>query len=54
MKNFVKAMDRENSWFAFLQEKFPWISIEKLEAGIFDSLQIRDFIKDLVFDKVLS
>ena len=36
MKNFVKAMDREGSGFAFLQEKFLRISMEKLEAGIFD------------------
>ena len=39
--NFVKAMNRESSWFAFLQEKFPQISIEKLKAGIFESPQIR-------------
>ena len=38
LKNFVKAMDREASGFAFLQ-KFPWISMEKLKAGIFDGLQ---------------
>ena len=29
-KNFVKAMDREGDKFAFHQEKFPWISMEKL------------------------
>ena len=40
MKNFVKAMDREGSRFAFLQ-KFLWISIEKLKAGVFDDPQIR-------------
>ena len=38
MKNFVKAMERESSSFAFLQ-KFPRKSMEKLKAGIFDSPQ---------------
>ena len=36
MKNLVKAMDREDREFAFLLEKFPWISMEKLKAGIYD------------------
>ena len=31
MKNFMKAMDREGSGFAFLQ-KFPWISMVYLTA----------------------
>ena len=35
----MKAMDTEGSGFAFLQ-KFPWISMEKLKAGIFDGSQI--------------
>ena len=42
MINFVKAMDRESSGFAFLQEKFPQISMEKLKAGLFDGLQVRE------------
>ena len=46
-------MDREGSEFAFLQ-KFPRISMEKLKAGIFDGPQIREFIKDPMFDKALS
>ena len=54
MKNFVKAMDRESSRFAFLQERFPWISMEKLKAGIFDSPQIGELMKDLMFDTALS
>ena len=54
MKNFVKAMDKESSEFAFLLEKFPQISMEKLKAGIFDSPQIRELMKDPIFDKALS
>ena len=54
MKNFVKAMDREGSRFAFLQEKFPWISIEKIKAGIFDNPQIRELMKDPMFDEAMS
>ena len=54
MKNFVKAMDREGSRFAFFQEKFPRISMEKLKAGIFDSPQIKELMKDPMFDKALS
>ena len=50
MKNFVKAKDREGSGFAFFQEKFPRISIEKLNVGIFDSPQIRELMKDPMFD----
>ena len=46
----MKAMDR----FAFLQEKFSQISMEKLKAGIFECPQIRELMKDPMFDKVLS
>ena len=53
MKNFVNAMDMEGSMFAFLQ-KFLQISMEKLKAGIFDSPQIRELMKDPIFDKAQS
>ena len=54
MKNFVKAMNREDRGFAFLQQKFPRKSMDKLKAGIFDGPQIRELIKDPKFDEVLS
>ena len=54
MKNFVKAMNREGSGFAFLQDTFPWINMEKLKASIFDGSQIRELIKDPMFDEALS
>ena len=53
MKNFANEMDREGSGFAFLQ-KFPQISTEKVKAGIFDGPQIREIMKDPMFDETLS
>ena len=53
MKNFVKAMNREGSGYAFLQ-KFWLIIMEKLKAGIFDGPQIRELMKGPMFDKALS
>ncbi len=46
-------MDREDSGFAFLQ-KFPGINMEKLKAAIFDCSQIRELMKDPMFDEALS
>ena len=54
MKNFVKAMDREGRGFTFLQHKFPRISLGKLKAGIFGGPQIRELMKDSIFDDALS
>ena len=54
MKNFVKATDREGRGFTFLQQKFPWISLEKLKAGIFYGPQIQELMKDSMFNDVLS
>ena len=52
MKNFLKAMVREGSRFAFLQ-KFPQISMEKLKAGIFNVPQIREHMNDPMLDRAL-
>ena len=54
MKNFVKAIKREGNRFAFLPGKFPRISKEKLKAGIFDGPQVREPMKDPMFDKALG
>ena len=54
MRNFMKAMDREGSGFTFLQKKFLRISVEKVRVGIFDAPQIRELMKDAMFDEVLS
>lgn len=40
-KQFVKALDTNESCFAYIGRKMPQISTEKLKAGIFDGPQIR-------------
>ena len=47
-------MDREDGGFAFLQEKSPLIRMKKPKAAIFDSHQIRELIKNPIFDEALS
>ena len=47
-------MDWEGSGFTLLQEKSLRISMEKLKAGIFDGSQIRELMKDPMFDEALS
>lgn len=54
MKNFVKALKKENPSFQYLQKKFPGISEAKLRAGIFVGPQIRELFKDAIFETVLS
>jgi hypothetical protein len=46
MKQFVKAIDSDDESFAYLSRKFSRLGTEKLEAGIFDGVQIRHLIKD--------
>ena len=38
----------------FFQEKFLYINMEKLKAGIFDGPQTRELMKDSMFDEALS
>lgn len=54
MKNFVKAMDRNGNGFLYLKEKFPRISDAKIKEGIFVGPQIREIIKDPIFDEQLN
>ena len=54
MKNFVKVLDREGRGFPFLHQKFQGERTEKIKAGIFDGLQIRELIKDTSFDDALN
>jgi hypothetical protein len=51
MKNYVKAMNKEEAAFTYLWEKFPRLSEAKLKEGIFIGPQIRDLIKDEYFNK---
>ena len=49
MKQFVKALDKNGSCFAYIGEKMPQLSTEKIKAGILDGPQIRQLIKDNAF-----
>ena len=53
MNNFEKVIDTERDEFVFPQENSPWISMEKLKADIFDGPQVRELIKDPMFDEAL-
>ncbi|UYV83572.1 hypothetical protein LAZ67_23001497 [Cordylochernes scorpioides] len=54
MKNFVKAMDRNASGFAYLKQKFSNISEAKIKEGIFVGLQIRELQQDVNFQNSLN
>ena len=54
MKNFVKALPRDGVAIAYLKEKFPRLSIAKIEAGIFDVPQIWELMKDVDFQKNMN
>ena len=40
MKQFVKALNEEGVCFKYIQEKFPYMSAEKVKEGVFDKPQI--------------
>ncbi|UYV64310.1 hypothetical protein LAZ67_3000253 [Cordylochernes scorpioides] len=54
MKNFVKAMDRNASGFAYLKQKFSSISETKIKEGIFVGPQIRELQQDGNFKNSLN
>ena len=49
MKQFVKALDKDSDCFNYTAKTFPGLSMEKLEAGIFDGPQIRKLMQDQTF-----
>ena len=49
MKQFAKVLDKHSSCFNYIVQKFPGLSMEKLEAGIFDGPQICKLIQDQAF-----
>jgi hypothetical protein len=51
MKNFVKVLDRNGPAFAFLCEKFPRLSMEKIKADVFIGPQL---FRDPQFDLILT
>lgn len=54
IKNLVKAMDKDGEGFAYLKQKFPKLSDAKIKEGIFVGPQIRELMKDEIFDKKLN
>ncbi|UYV72794.1 hypothetical protein LAZ67_10000749 [Cordylochernes scorpioides] len=54
MKNFVKAMDRNASGFAYLKQKCSSISDAKIKEVIFVGPQIRDLLQDGNLQKSLN
>ncbi|UYV80851.1 hypothetical protein LAZ67_19001986 [Cordylochernes scorpioides] len=54
MKNFVKAMDRHASGFAYLKQKISSISEAKIKEGIFVGPQIRELQQDGNFQNSLN
>ncbi|GBM45678.1 hypothetical protein AVEN_237916-1 [Araneus ventricosus] len=54
MKNFVKAMDCGRSGFQYLRLKFSKVSEAKIKEGIFVGPQIRQLMKDPVFESKLT
>jgi hypothetical protein len=54
IKNFVKAIDRINTAFKYLNNKFPRISNAKSKEGVFVGPQIREFKLDVKFEYNLS
>ncbi|UYV69212.1 hypothetical protein LAZ67_6002849 [Cordylochernes scorpioides] len=54
MKNFVKAMDRNASGFAYLKQKISSISEAKIKEGIFVGPQIRELQQDGNFQNSLN
>ena len=54
MKQFVKALNGDGICFRYLCSTFLGVSTEKIEAGTFNGPQIRQLIKDLLFDSQMK
>ncbi len=54
IKQFTKALDKDGDCFTYLCQAFPGLTIEKLKAGIFDSPQIRQLIRDPEFENSMN
>ena len=49
MKKSAKALDKDGDCFNYIAKIFPGLSMEKLNAGIFDGPQIRKLMQDQTF-----
>jgi hypothetical protein len=54
MKQFVKALDKNEHCFQYLSHKFPVLSGKKIKEGIFDGPQIRILMKDTNFQNNMT
>lgn len=54
MKQFVKALNKENECFKYICSKFPSITDAKLKEGIFVGPQIRKLLTDSEFEKTMN
>jgi hypothetical protein len=54
MKQFVKALQRDEDCFKYLCSKFPCLSEEKLKEGIFVGPDIRKLILNEMFETTMS
>ena len=50
MKNFFKALSKDNPSFKFLLYKFSALNDAKIGPGVFDGLQIGELMKDSSFN----
>ena len=49
MKQFVKALNKKGTCFKYIQEKFPYMSVEKVEEGVLAGPQIAKLTNDAQF-----
>ena len=49
MKQFGKALNKEGACFKYIQEKFPYMSVQKDKEGVFAKPQIGKLTKDTQF-----
>ena len=49
MKQFVKALNKEGACFKYIQEKFSYMSAEKVKEDVFVGPQIGKLAKDAQF-----
>jgi len=54
MKNFVKAMDRNDTAFLYLRQKFPLLSDAKIRKGVFTGPDIRSVLRDEIFERIIT
>jgi hypothetical protein len=54
MKNFVKALPKGGAALNYLRTKFPQVSENKINEGVFIGPQIKKIMADTVFEEILS